>query len=63
MPNKLATWPVKMPTRGLNVPALAVGLAPEQVARIYRDIVSKRHATHYLHLKPLLVEQIPEIAL
>jgi len=41
--------------------AAAVGLTPEQVARIYRDIDSKRHATHYLHLKPLLVEQISEI--
>ena len=43
--------------------ALAVGLTPGQVAHIYRDIDSKRRATHYLHLEPLLVNQIPEITL
>ena len=31
------------------------GLPEEQVARVYRDIESKRRATRYLHLPPLLV--------
>ena len=39
------------------------GLTPGQVTHIYRDIASKRRATHYLHLQPLLVNQIPEITL
>lgn len=32
-----------------------VGLAPEVVALVYRDIDSKRTATRYLHLPPLLI--------
>ena len=36
--------------------AVAAGLTPGHVARIYRDIDSKRRAAHYLHLTPLLVE-------
>lgn len=35
--------------------APAVGLTAEQVERVYRDIVSKRRATRYLHAAPLLV--------
>ncbi|MCY2954885.1 MAG: NAD(+) synthase [Planctomycetota bacterium] len=34
----------------------AVGLTPEQVNRIYRDIAGKRRSARYLHLPPLLVE-------
>jgi NAD+ synthase len=48
-----------------NIPpvevALAVGLTSEQVEFVYRDIASKRKATHYLHLSPLLVEPVREI--
>ena len=33
----------------------AIGLTPEQVARVYRDIEQKRRTTRYLHQQPLLV--------
>jgi NAD+ synthase len=36
----------------------AVGLTEEQVSRVYRDIVSKRRATRYLHMAPVLVEDV-----
>jgi NAD+ synthase len=42
--------------------ARAVGLTAEQVEIVYRDIASKRKATRYLHLSPLLVELVSEIA-
>ena len=42
--------------------ALATNLRPEQIARVFRDIQSKRIATRYLHLKPLLIEDIPAIS-
>jgi NAD+ synthase len=38
-----------------------VGLDPEDVARVFRDIEQKRRTTRYLHLPPLLVERVPEI--
>jgi len=38
--------------------APAVGLTVEQVARVWRDIASKRRATNYLHCAPLLVEPV-----
>ncbi|MBI5759803.1 MAG: NAD(+) synthase [Planctomycetales bacterium] len=38
-----------------------VGLTPEQVVRVFDDIDAKRAATEYLHLKPLLVEPVPEV--
>ena len=38
----------------LDVPA-------EQVARAYREIEQKRSTTRYLHVRPLLVEPVPEI--
>ena len=48
-----------------NVPpdevAPAVDLTPSQVARVYKDIESKRRATQYLHLRPLLTDPILEI--
>jgi NAD+ synthase len=34
----------------------AIGLTEPQVGRVYRDIVSKRRATQYLHMAPVLVE-------
>jgi NAD+ synthase len=50
--------------RNHNLPAAdvapAVGLAAEQVERVYRDIEAKRNATRYLHLRPLLVEAVEE---
>jgi len=39
----------------------AVGLSPEQVERVYRDIEQKRRTTRYLHLGPQLLEPIAEI--
>lgn len=41
--------------------ARILGLTDAQVERVYRDIESKRHATRYLHLKPLLIDDVPEI--
>jgi NAD+ synthase len=38
--------------------AVRLGLQPEQVERIYRDIEQKRSTTLYLHLPPLLVDEI-----
>ena len=40
----------------------ALGLAPEDVTRVYRDIDRKREATRYLHLAPQLVEPVDEVA-
>ncbi|SNB46035.1 NAD(+) synthase [Geobacter sp. DSM 9736] len=40
--------------------APAVGLAPEQVRKVYRDIDTKRTTTRYLHLPPVLVEEAGE---
>lgn len=52
--------------RNHGVPAAdlapAVGLTPEQVGRVYRDIDRKRLGTRYLQLHPLLVRPVPEVA-
>ena len=37
-------------------------IEPSQAAFIYKDIVAKRHATRYLHAKPVLVEPVTELA-
>lgn len=39
--------------------AAAAGLTAEQVEHVFRDIQGKRRATRYLHLPPLLVEDVP----
>jgi len=39
----------------------ATGLTAEQVARVYRDIDTKRSTTRYLHLPPVLAGSVPEI--
>lgn len=41
--------------------AEATGLSINQVKRVYQDIDQKRAATRYLHLPPLLMDEIPEI--
>lgn len=52
---------------GLNhgVPAsevgAALGLTATQVERVYRDIEQKRRTTRYLHARPRLVEDVPEV--
>jgi len=42
--------------------AEVVQLTAQQVERIYQDIEGKRTATRYLHLQPLLVENVNEIS-
>jgi NAD+ synthase len=44
-----------------DVAAEATGLTGEQVLRVYRDIEQKRRTTRYLHMRPLLVEPVPEV--
>jgi NAD+ synthase len=39
----------------------AVGLRPDQVERVFKDIDQKRRTTRYLHTKPLLIEPVAEI--
>jgi NAD+ synthase len=41
--------------------APVVNLEPEQVQRVFKDIESKRRATKYLHVSPLLVEPVNEV--
>jgi len=36
----------------------AVGLSPEQVERVFRDIEAKRRVAAYLHAAPVLVEEV-----
>jgi NAD+ synthase len=38
--------------------ASTAGLTPEQIERVYRDIDAKRKAAHYLHERPLLVDEV-----
>jgi NAD+ synthase len=42
--------------------ARTAGLTAQQVEYVYNDILSKRKATRYQHLKPLLVQPVDEIA-
>lgn len=48
---------------GIPVETVAehMDLKPEQIQRVYDDIDTKRLTTRYLHLPPLLIEDIPEI--
>ena len=39
----------------------AIGLTGKQVKLIYDDIVQKRKTTRYLHLPPLMVDEVPEV--
>ena len=41
--------------------ANCLGLTPEQVQSVYDDIDTKRVTTRYLHLPPLLIDDVPEI--
>jgi len=41
--------------------APAVGLTPEQVERVFKDIEAKRRATRYLHVRPPLFEPVAEV--
>ena len=42
--------------------AAATGLTIEQVNRVFRDIDQKRRTTQYLHLRPELVADVPEVS-
>jgi NAD+ synthase len=42
--------------------APAAGLTAEEAERVFRDIDSKRAATKYLHLPPVLAEKVGEVA-
>ncbi len=42
--------------------APVVGLAPAQVQLVYRDIEAKRRTTRFLHMTPILIASVPEIA-
>lgn len=42
--------------------AIAAGLSTEAVERVFADIASKRKATRYLHVSPMLVEPVAEIS-
>jgi NAD+ synthase len=48
---------------GISAEAVAefVKITPQQVQRVYDDIDAKRRATRYLHLPPILIEDIQEI--
>jgi len=39
----------------------AADLTGEQVERVYRDIQNKRNTTKYLHMPPVLMEEVTEI--
>ena len=43
--------------------APAIGITPQQAANVFRDIEAKRKATRYMHMKPVLVEDLPELKL
>ena len=43
--------------------AAAAGLSAEQVGRVWADIAAKRRATRYLHMRPLLVDDVAELGL
>src|SRR5213078_4377897 len=42
--------------------AAELGRTPEEVTRALKDVEQKRSTTRYLHLPPLLVEPVPEVA-
>jgi NAD+ synthase len=41
--------------------APVIGITEAQVRSVYDDIESKRRTTRYMHLAPMLVEEVPEI--
>ena len=50
--------------RGISPQEIAriIGFTPEQVERVYQDIENKRKATKYLHMSPVLMEPVQEVA-
>jgi NAD+ synthase len=47
---------------GVEEAALALGYGSEQIERVYREIEGKRATTRYLHMAPLLVEDVAEVS-
>jgi len=47
---------------GVEEAALSLGYASEQIERVYREIERKRATTRYLHMAPLLVEDVAEVS-
>jgi NAD+ synthase len=43
--------------------AQAIGITPAQAENVFRDIQAKRKATRYMHLPPVLVEDVKELHL
>jgi len=43
--------------------APAIGITEAQAANVFRDIEAKRRATRYMHLRPVLVEDVTELDL
>jgi NAD+ synthase len=43
--------------------ARALSITEQQAANVFRDIEAKRRTTRYLHLRPVLVEKLPELDL
>jgi NAD+ synthase len=43
--------------------AAAIGITPAQAENVYRDIEAKRKSTRYMHLRPVLVEDVAELKL
>jgi len=43
--------------------APVIGVTVQQAANVFRDIEAKRRATRYMHMKPVLVEDLPELKL
>ncbi len=41
--------------------AAALGISEERAAAVYTDIAAKRRATKYMHLRPILMDALPEI--
>lgn len=42
--------------------ARVLGLSADQIQKVFADIDNKRKVTKYLHMKPLLIESVPEIS-
>jgi len=47
---------------GADEAAAALHLTVDQVERVYKDIEQKRRTTRYLHLRPQLIEPVPEVS-
>ena len=43
--------------------ARTIGITEAQAKNVFADIVAKRRATRYMHLRPVLVEKVTELNL